>query len=281
MDLESYRQTSREKWESAATGWAKRRGQLQRSAMPVSRWLVDAIRPQPGHRVLELAAGPGDTGLLAAELIEPGGTLISSDFAEPMLDAARERARELGVDNAEFRVIDAESIDLAVASLDAVLCRWGYMLMADPATALRETRRVLRPGGRVALAVWTSEDRNPWIAPALRELARVTGAPPPDPDAPGMFALAAPQKLERLLADAGFTEILIEPLDFEQSYGDFEDWWATTLDLSVPLAVAYDELDERQQQDFRRTLALELGRFADDEGRLVFPARTLVASATA
>ena len=281
MDLESYRQTSREKWESAATGWAKRRGQLQRSAMPVSRWLVDAIRPQPGQRVLELAAGPGDTGLLAAELIEPGGTLISSDFAEPMLDAARARARELGVDNAEFCVIDAESIDLEVASLDAVLCRWGYMLMADPATALRETRRVLRPGGRVALAVWTAEDRNPWIAPALRELARVTGVPPPDPDAPAMFALAAPQKLERLLADAGFTEILIEPLDFEQSYGDFEDWWATTLDLSVPLAVAYHELDERQQQDFRRTLALELGRFADDEGRLVFPARTLVASATA
>ena len=129
----------------AAGGWTARRAQLQEVVAPVSHWLIDAIAPQPGHRVLELAAGLGDTGFLAAELIQPGGELITSDFAEPMLEAAEERAAELGLTNVTFKAIDAEWIDEPTASLDAVLCRFGYMLMLDPGAALQETRRG-RPG---------------------------------------------------------------------------------------------------------------------------------------
>jgi len=103
-----YRQASRDRWSRAAAGWSERADELQQAAMPVSAWLVDAINPQPGQTVLELAAGPGITGFLAAELITPGGRLISSDFAEPMLEVARLRATQLGLDNVEFRVVDAE-----------------------------------------------------------------------------------------------------------------------------------------------------------------------------
>ena len=173
-DPEQYRATSRERWAQAAGGWGAHRGVVQAAAEPVSHWMVDAIDPQPGHRVLELAAGPGDTGFLAAELIEPGGTLISSDAVEEMVDQARARAAELGIANVEFRTIDAEWIDLPTADLDGVLARWGYMLLADPATALRETRRVLRPGGRVALAAWADPQENPW-AWAPRHRARRDG----------------------------------------------------------------------------------------------------------
>src|SRR3712207_671036 len=131
--------------------------------MPVSVWMVEAINPQPGHTVLELAAGLGDTGFLAAELVAPGGTLICSDFSPEMLSAAQERAARLGIRNVRFRQIDAETaIDQPAASVDGVLCRWGYMLMADPDTALRETRRVLKRGARVALAVWASPQDNQW-----------------------------------------------------------------------------------------------------------------------
>src|SRR3954451_4004315 len=111
---------------------------MQAAAEPVSQWMVDAIDPQPGHRVLELAAGSGDTGFLVAELIAPGGTLICSDASEGMLGGARARAEELGAHHVEFRALNAESIALPTASLDAVLCRWGYMLLADPAAALGE-----------------------------------------------------------------------------------------------------------------------------------------------
>ena len=133
-------------------------------AAGVSRWLLEAIAPQPGQTVLELAAGPGDTGLMAAGLVAPDGKVIVTDFAEEMVAIARARAAELGLANVEVRQMEAEWIDLPAASVDGVLCRWGYMLLADPEAALRETRRVLRPGGRVALAVWDAPAHNPWLA---------------------------------------------------------------------------------------------------------------------
>src|ERR1017187_3403714 len=154
FDPNAHREASLQSWEEAASGWTRQQETMREFGAPVSHWLIDAIVPQPGQRVLELAAGLGETGLLAAELVAPIGGAIISDQAEGMIAGARERAAALGLSNIEFQVLNAEWIDLPVASVDAVLCRWGYMLMADPATALSETRRVLRPGGRGALAAW-------------------------------------------------------------------------------------------------------------------------------
>src|SRR5919199_946166 len=187
MDAEAYRADSRERWEAAAPGWAREREAFQRDAIVVSRWMLDAAHLQPGHTVLELAAGVGDTGLMAAELVAPDGKAIITDGAEAMLEAARARAKEVGATNVEIRAMEAEWIDLPTASVDAVLCRWGYMLLADPEAALRETRRVLRPGGRVALAAWTGREENTWSAAGPDALiARGHMAEPPA-DAPGQF----------------------------------------------------------------------------------------------
>ena len=164
FDANAHRESSLQGWEEAAAGWV-RSGELVRAfGAPVSHWMLDAVAPQPGQRVLELAAGLGETGLLAAELVAPVGGVVISDQADAMLSGARERAAELGLANVEFQAINAEWIDLPVASVDAVLCRWGYMLMADPAAALGETRRVLRSGGRVGLAVWDAIEHNPWAS---------------------------------------------------------------------------------------------------------------------
>src|SRR5215216_552470 len=125
-----HRQESRVRWSTVAKGWETRAEVMRRATMPVSRWLVDALAPQPGDTILELAAGPGDTGFLAAELIQPGGTLISSDFVPEMLSVAQRRADALGITNVRFRQIDAAlPLDIEAASLDGVLCRWGFMLL--------------------------------------------------------------------------------------------------------------------------------------------------------
>jgi ubiquinone/menaquinone biosynthesis C-methylase UbiE len=281
MDADDYRAASLEQWERSAEGWQRRREELQRSTAVVSHWMVEAIAPQPGQVVLELAAGPGDTGLLAAELVAPGGRLICSDFAEPMLEAARERAAELGADNVELRVLNAESLKLDAASVDAVLCRWGYMLMADPMAALQETRRVLRPGGRLALAAWDDPQANPWVSLIAGRARGLLDAPPPDPESPHMFAFAPPGRLQRLLEEAGFGEIEVVPLAFEVNYDSPEHWWEMQLDLGRPLADMVASLTPELRQRLQDEVRDDAARFATEDGRLRFPARTLVASATA
>ena len=259
-----------------------RRDSLRTATMPVSAWMIDAIDPQPGHTVLELAAGTGDTGLLAAEVIEPGGTLISSDFSPEMLGAAQRRAEELGIHNARFKQIDAEtSIDLEAASVDGALCRWGYMLMADPETALRETRRVLKPGARVALAAWAGRDHNPWSVLPGAELIKRGLADPPDPSLPGQFAWGPEGRIAEHLEAAGFGEHHVEALDFPIDYASVEDWWSSAEDFSSWFRSTVASASEEDVAAVRAALDRHAEKFATGEGSLRLPARTWVAWAAA
>jgi SAM-dependent methyltransferase len=281
FDANAHREASLQGWEEAAGGWVRSQDALREFGAPVSHWLIDAIVPQPGQRVLELAAGLGETGLLAAELVAPIGGAIISDQAEGMIAGARERAAALGLSNIEFQVLNAEWIDLPVASVDAVLCRWGYMLMADPGAALGETRRVLRPGGRVALAVWDALEHNPWAQLPGMELAERGLVAPPARGAPGPFALGSSERLLALLEQAGFVEVRVETLQLSRGEPSFERFWETTLDLS---RVFHDAVLERPQAEIKEIQAAVRARFAPFEaadGSLEIPARTLVASATA
>ena len=282
MSAADARRLARERWASAAPGWARRAEAMRRATMPVAVWLVEAIRPQPGHTVLELAAGMGDTGFLAAELVQPGGTLICSDFVPEMLTVAQERAAAQGVRNVRFRQIDAETaIDQPAASVDGVLCRWGYMLMADPQTALRETRRVLKRGARVALAVWAEGEDNPWSRlPTAEAVARGLTAWP-DPGAPGQFAWAAEGRVAEELASAGFADVEVEDLRFAYRYASFDEWWAVTCDMSPSLRDLLAGLGSGDAAAFRDGLRERAARFRADGGALEFPARTWVAAATA
>jgi ubiquinone/menaquinone biosynthesis C-methylase UbiE len=243
--------------------------------------MLDALELQPGHRVLELAAGAGDVGFLAAELIAPGGTLICSDQSEAMIALARERAQARGLTNVEFRVINAESIDLPLASLDGVLCRWGYMLMIDPAAALRETRRVLRPGGRVALAVWDGVEANPWYGVSHAILVSRGLAEPVRTDEPGPFALGDRARLRELLEEAGFEEIELDSVDVVQEAADFDAWWELRLDTSALTAAALEQAGAAQAQSVAAAVAKALAPFTDSAGAVAVPGRVLVAGASA
>jgi SAM-dependent methyltransferase len=283
FDAEEHRRRSRENWEEAASGWVRRQEMIRRFGEPVSHWMIDAIGPQPGQRVLELAAGTGETGMLAAELVAPMGGVIVSDQAEAMLDGARERASELGLSNVEFRVLNAEWIDLPLASVDAVLCRWGYMLMADPAAALAETRRVLKPGGRLAAAVWDSVQQNPWALLPAQELIERGVIPAPAPGAcePGPFALGDPARVREMLDQAGFAEVELDAVELRRRHESFAEFWETTLDLSRSFHDAVLERPAEEVAAVEAGLASRLAPFTSGDGAIDLPARTLVASATA
>jgi SAM-dependent methyltransferase len=281
MDAEEHRRASGEHWEEAAAGWARRQEAIRRFGAPVSNWLVEAIHPQPGHRVLDLAAGIGETGFLAAELVAPGGSVIISDQAEGMLDGARARAQELGLRNVEFRPINAEWIDLPVASVDAVLCRWGYMLMADPGAALSEARRVLRPGGRVALAVWDEAGRNPWLAVPAALFVERGLIPAPAAGAPGPLALGDGERLRELLDAAGFEDVEIDALALVQRHPSFAAFWDQQLDLSRTFHDAVMSLPAAESDALRDELERLLSPYVQAGGGLALPASSIVAAASA
>lgn len=270
-----------DRWERAAAGWGRRAGRVREMGMPVSVWLIDHLELQPGQRVLELAAGPGDTGFLAAELIRPGGTLVCSDAAEAMLAVARERAEQLAVDNVEFLRIELEWIDLPTASVDAIVCRWGVMLSTDPAAALHETRRVLRPGGRIAIAVWDEPAANPWATIVGQTMIQLGHAEPPDPNAPGMFALAKPGRLQEMLEAAGFVEVTVEAVEVEREYPGVDAFLEETLDLSLMFSDPYRALDEAGREKVSARMAALAAPYTAVDGSLRLPGRSLVAAANA
>jgi ubiquinone/menaquinone biosynthesis C-methylase UbiE len=279
FDANAHRQTSLENWEAAAAGWARRAELLRELGAPVSRWMIDAVAPQPGEKVLELAGGLGETGMIAAELVGPQGHVTVSDQAESMLAGARERASELHLANVSFQVLNAEWIDLPLASVDVVLCRWGYMLMADPATALGETRRVLRPGGRLALAVWDAVERNPWASLPAQELRERGLVQPPAGPEPGPFALADRGRVAELLAEAGFSDIDVQELQVDRVQDSFEELWESTLDLSRRLHDAVMAQPPEQIEEIRRSLAERFAPYTAADGSVHVPGVTLVASA--
>lgn len=281
QEIEEERERLLDGWDEAAKGWGRQADRTQAVARPISEWMLEHVQPAPGQRVLELAAGPGDTGFMAARLIAPDGTLICSDAVTGMLDIARERALEQGIGNVEFKQLQLEWIDLPTASVDIVLCRWAVMLTVDPSAAVRECRRVLRPGGRVALAVWDLPAENPWttiIQQALVDLGHVE----PGPTAgPGMFALAAPGRLAELLEDAGFLDVEVEPVPILRRYASVLDWLGESRDLSRQFAAVWSKLADEQRQQLRDHIATAAAGYTDDAGALELPGSSLAAVASA
>lgn len=255
MDLDEYRRDSLANWDRIAGNWEREREFLWSAAGNVGERLVERLGPQPGETILELAAGTGDTGFAAARLIGDEGKLISTDFAPSMVEAARGVAESEGISNAEFRVLDAERMDLDDDGVDGVLCRWGYMLMADPAAALAETRRVLRDSGRLAFAVWTAPDRNQWaFVPAL-VLVEAGHLPAPEPGAPWIFALADPDRVRELLSGAGFADAEIEEVQVEWGYETPELHWDKVMALAGPLREVVEGLPDDERERVRGEVA--------------------------
>jgi SAM-dependent methyltransferase len=263
---EDYRQASLRIWEAMAAGWEANRGTVWDASHAVGEWLVDALDPQAGEIVLELAAGVGDTGFAAARRLGAEGRLVSTDFSEQMVEAARRRATELGITGAEFRTLDAERMELDDASIDGVLCRWGYMLMADPAAALAETRRVLRGGGRVAFSVWGDPERNPWASIPARALLDLTAAEPPDPLAPGIFAMASEERTRELLGGAGLEPQRVEKVEMEWRFASLAEYWRHLVDVKGAIAMVVRSLPEAEQAALGEELARRLEPYADGDG---------------
>jgi SAM-dependent methyltransferase len=263
---ETARQQSRDAWGAVASGWYAQREDIWKASRPITEWMVRKLAPKPGDTVLELAAGLADTGLMAARLVGESGCVIVTDFTPEMVAAARWRAQELGVQNAEFRVLDAERMNLETDSVDGVLCRWAYMLMIDPPAAFAETRRVLRAGGRLAFSVWAARERNPALSLVGTVLVELGHVPPPDPEAPSAFAMADVGRIRELVVGAEFADPEMEEVSFRLPFAEQDAYWRYLTDTSASISPVLRSLPPEEQAKVREQVHEVARPFQSGEG---------------
>jgi ubiquinone/menaquinone biosynthesis C-methylase UbiE len=265
-------------WAAVAPSWEEHADYVDGRGAPLTEQILDLSAPRPGERVLELACGPGGLGLAAAKRVAPGGEVVLSDVIAEMTAIAAARAAAAGLDNVTTLELDLERIDQPDEAYDLVLCREGLMFAPDPARAAREIARVLRRGGRTAIAVWGPRERNPWLAVVLDSAATQLGRPVPPPGVPGPFSLDDADKLARVLRAAGLVEVAVVEVPLPMRVGSFDEWWARTCALAGPLSRLLASLPEQAAQALRTRAGEAVRRYETSAG-LEFPGMTLLATA--
>ena len=248
----------------------------------VGRWsrlfvpaVLAAARVATGHRVLDVATGPGEAAALALSEVGSSGLVVGADIALPMLDLASIRFA-----GQRFRAVatDGQALPFADDVFDSVICQLGLMFFPDPGRGLAEFRRVLRPRRRAAVCVISTPERAPMWGILAETLSRYL---PDQRDALHLsFALADPVRLEWLLASAGFREIRIEREAREGSFESLAAYWAPIEEAAGSLPQAYRALPEPVRCAVRDEVHARLSEFESD-GRLVMSADMLIASGSA
>ena len=266
-------------WAAVAPAWAEHAVDADTRGAAITAKLLQLSAPRPGERVLELACGAGGVGIAAAELVGPAGEVVLSDVAAEMTAIAATRAAALGLDNVRALTLDLDDLDQPDQAYDVVLCREGLMFALDPARAVAEIRRILRPGGRVAVAVWGPRARNPWLGLVFDAVSAQLGTPVPPPGIPGPFALDDPDRLARLLAGAELAGVAVTEVPVPLRDASFDAWWTRTSALAGPLAKRLALLPETAKGQLRARLQVAVQPYQTPTG-LDLPGVSLVAAAS-
>ena len=264
-------------WNSSemAERWQQEAERRRQERAEVTLRMLEAAGLGPGDRVLDVAAGTGDQSIFAARLVGPGGSVLATDISAEMLTIAARVAQQEGLTNITTRVMDAEQLDLEDHAFDAVICRFGLMLLPNLQLALGEIRRVLKPGGKLAALVWSSPENNPLFSLSFAVLSKY--APEVSSGLPNPFALSDPTVFERELSEAGFDEVRTRTLPFQSHYAS-RDAFLQSSASSITLGVM-GQLGHLEQQQVLEELRQKLRQFEGSHG-LVAPGEVLLGVAS-
>ena len=266
------------KWSSVAQFWEKHRAIVKQMFAPVTQALVEDAQIDRGYSVLDIATGPGDPALSVAPLLGPQGKVFGIDPIPEMVAAARRATSDQGFTNTQFEVAFADHLPFPADTFDAIISRFGAMFFPSPVAAAREMLRVLKPGRKLALAVWHSVDSNPFFNAMSQVIDRFIESPPPAPDAPDAFRFATPGQLRDVLAEAGVMAPAERLLKFNiQAPVSAEEFWTIRTELSEKLREKIAHLSSEQLKEAKRQVLEAFRPYCTATG-MSFPAQVLVVS---
>ena len=269
-----------DEWSEAAPFWDKHRTLIGHMFAPVTDALAAAAGIRKGDRVLDVATGPGDPAFSLVSLVGSEGWVDGTDPVPAMVSAARREASRLAVRNIRFEIASGDQLPFPSATFDATVSRFGVMFFPEPVAGIREMLRVVKSGGKVALAVWHHLKFNPFFSVVERVLAEYVAMAPSEPDSPNSFRFATPGKLREVLLEAGVRAPVETVLRFQMMVPvSLADFWTLRCEMSDKLRGHLATLTTEQVHDVRRrTLEEVLAWKTDTEFR--FPTEVLILSGT-
>lgn len=266
FDAEQYKGAQRAQWNKDGAAWRRWNQTLDAWYGEATSQMLDLARIEPGQRILDVAAGAGEPAVSAAARVGPGGYVLATDISEGIMEQARQVADALGLSQMETRVMDGEQLTLPADAFDAVLCRLGLMYMPRPLIALREWRRVLKPGGRVAVLVFSTADRNDWGALPASIIRRRARLPDPTAGQPGPFSLGAPGVLEGFFRQAGFVSPEVQALPVPHRIGSAKEYVRVAREAFGGLNAMMAHLPAPERESIWNEIATAMGRFESPSG---------------
>ena len=279
FDAAKYKAAQKDQWNKDAEAWHRWNPALDRWFGDVTQQMLDMAMITTGQRILDVAAGAGEPALSAAVRVGPEGYVLATDIAKDIIRLAQQVADERGIKHIETRLMDGENLDLDDASFDAVICRLGLMYMPHPVAALSEWHRVLKPGGRVAIIVFTTPDRNGWGMKPVSIIRQRAQLPPPAPGQPGPFSLGADGVLESAFQEAGFASSNIETVPVPLQMSSTAEYMGLAQEAFGAFNAMMAHLSSQERQSVWSEVEESMREFETPEG-FDAPGECLVAVAT-
>jgi SAM-dependent methyltransferase len=266
-----------EKWgnKESADWWSAGQAARQQIYGAATEMMLDLAGVQAGSRVLDVAAGTGESTLMTARRVGPKGHVLAADVSASMLNVAAEAARQAGLANVETCVMNSENIELDSDSFDAVICRIALMLFSTPGKALNRMRRVVKPGGKVAVMVYAALERNPYHAIFQKTVRRLGKLPWPAPGEPWMFSLGAPGVLEGLYREAGFQNVSVHAAPIPRGFPSAAEAVGSMRKAAGDLKELITQLNEADQERAWTEIAEQFKQFEEPNG-LEIPGEVLI-----
>lgn len=261
-------EAARRGWDSVAYGWKKWAPTIESAAQVINDRLVDMARLEAGDKVLDIATGYGEPLMSILKRVGSSGAVVATDLSPEMIALARERVAESGMSNVSFYACNGETLEIPEGGFDAALCRWGLMLMTDPDACLIRIHELLKPGGSVAMAVFSEPAKSPLLSVAGATVRRAVGVGPPDPDEPNIFRLADSADLERRFHAAGFREIALEQVACECVHDSPDAYVRFLQDIARDIVRLLEGQSPEQQQDIWQAVAEAVQPYQATDGRV-------------